>query len=221
MSKNEKGLRTELVFILDASGSMSGLEDDTVGGFNAMIEENREEPGEATVSLVTFSTGSRVLLNRVPIDEVPPLTRKKYRCFGCTALLDAVGSAIEHVDLVQNVQPSGFKADKVLFVITTDGMENASKMYTYRRVRGLIESHRELGWEFVFVGANIDVELEADRLGIDRSRAVSYIADDYGTEAVYRSASSAVRAVRCDMPLEESAWREELDEDMRKRGGGR
>lgn len=210
--------RTELVFILDASGSMGGLEDDTIGGFNTMIDENRELPGEAKVSVVTFNNHSRVLLDRVDIDEVPRLTRKKYRCSGCTALLDAVGGAIEHIDLVQRVQPKGYEAQKVLFAITTDGMENASRRYTYSRVKHLIERHREMGWEFIFIGANIDVEAEADRLGIDRQRAVPYIADDFGTGAVYRAASGAVRAVRCNASLEFSGWRDELDEDVRTRG---
>lgn len=211
--------RTELVFILDASGSMGGLEDDTIGGFNTMIDENRELPGEAKVSVVTFNNHSRVLLDRVDIDEVPRLTRKKYRCSGCTALLDAVGGAIEHIDLVQRVQPKGYEAQKVLFAITTDGMENASRRYTYSRVKHLIERHREMGWEFIFIGANIDVEAEAGRLGIDRQRAVPYIADDFGTGAVYRAASGAVRAVRCNASLEFSGWRDELDEDVRTRGG--
>lgn len=211
--------RTELVFILDASGSMGGLEGDTISGFNTMIDENRELPGEAKVSVVTFNNHSRVLLDRVDIDEVPRLTRKQYRCGGCTALLDAVGGAIEHIDLVQRVQPKGYEAQKVLFAITTDGMENASRRYMYSRVKHLIEHHREMGWEFIFIGANIDVEAEADRLGVDRQRAVPYIADDFGTGAVYRAASGAVRAVRCNASLEFSGWRDELDEDVRTRGG--
>ncbi len=214
-----KNTRAELVFILDASGSMSGLEDDTVGGFNAMVDENRGLPGEAKVSVVTFNNRSRVMLDRVDIDEVPRLTRKRYRCGGCTALLDAVGGAIEHIDLVQRVQPKGYEAQKVLFAITTDGMENASRKYTYEHVRHLIESHREMGWEFIFIGANIDVEVETDRLGIARDRAVPYIADERGTGAVYRAASCAMHAVRCDEPLSSCAWRDELDEDVRRRGG--
>lgn len=217
--EDELGLRAELVFILDASGSMTGLEGDTIGGFNAMIAENRELPGEAKVSLVTFNNRSSVKLDRVDIDEVPPLTRKQYRCGGCTALLDAVGGAIEHIDLVQRVQPKGYKAQKVLFAITTDGMENASRKYSYGRVKHLIKSHREMGWEFIFIGANIDVEAEAERLGIDRQRAVPYIADDRGTGVMYRAASDAVRSVRCAESLSFSGWRDELDEDVRKRSG--
>lgn len=213
-----KGLRSELVFILDASGSMCGLEDDTVGGFNAMIEENRNQPGEATVSVVTFNDASHVLLDRVDIAEVPRLARTQYRCAGTTALLDAVGGAIDHIDLVQRVQPAGFAADKVLFVITTDGMENASRTYRYRQVKRLIEQHRELGWEFVFIGANIDVAAEAGRLGIDRDCAVGYVPDGAGTEAVFRAAACAVSEVRADAPLAAGSWRAELDEDVRRRG---
>ena len=217
--KQPAALRTELVFILDASGSMSGLEGDTIGGFNAMIEENRSEPGEAKVSVVTFNDQSHVLLDRVDIDRVPRLTRAQYRCTGCTALLDAVGGAIDHIDLVQRVQPEGHKAQKVLFAITTDGLENVSRTYSYARVRRLIEAHREMGWEFIFIGANIDVEVEAERLGINRDFAASYVPDGSGTGVLYEATSAAVRAVRCDAPLEASTWRAGLDEDVRRRGG--
>ena len=189
--KGGPGVRAELVFILDASGSMAGLEHDTIGGFNALIEENREEPGEAFVSLVQFNDRSKVVLDRVPIEKVPRLTRGTYRCRGCTALLDAVGGAIEHIDLVQRVQPAGYEADRVLFVITTDGMENASRRFGYRRVRHLIRKYREMGWEFLFIGANIDVEREAEGLGLDPDMAVEYIADDIGTGALYEAASIA------------------------------
>lgn len=216
--QKDAGLRAELVFILDASGSMAGLEADTIGGFNAMIAENREEPGEATVSVITFNNRSNVLLDRMPIDEVPRLTRKQYRCSGCTALLDAVGAAIERIDLVQKVQPKGYEADKVLFAITTDGMENASRDYTYRRVKKMIEGHREMGWEFIFIGANIDVVAEAEKLGIDRGRAAGYVPDGFGTETVYQAASIAVSACRCGADLDEAGWRIGLDEDVKHRG---
>lgn len=210
--------RAELVFILDASGSMTGLESDTVGGFNAMIEENRELPGEAAVSLITFNTASHVVLDRMDIASVPALTRERYRCSGCTALLDAVGDAVERIDLVQRVQPAGYEADRVLFAITTDGLENASTRFGYRQVKRMIERHREMGWEFIFIGANIDVEAEAERLGIARDRAVGYVPDKAGTGAVYRAAACAARAVRTDAPLAASDWRRELDEDVQRRG---
>ena len=217
--QDKQGLRTEIVFILDASGSMSGLESDTVGGFNGMIERNREEPGEAVVSTVIFNDKSRVLHDRIDIREVPRLTRRQYRCCGCTALLDAVGGAIKHVDLVQGVLPDGYKADKVLFVITTDGMENASRRFSYAQIKQMIEHRRERGWEFLFIGANIDAAAEAEHLGIDRERAADYLADEQGTEVLYSAMASAVASVRSTPaggPLG-SAWRKGLDEDVRAR----
>ncbi|MDM8163458.1 vWA domain-containing protein [Collinsella intestinalis] len=216
--KGGRGVRAELVFILDASGSMAGLESDTIGGFNALIEENREKSGEASVSLVQFNDRSKVVLDRVPIEKVPRLTRSTYRCRGCTALLDAVGAAIEHIDLVQRVQPAGYEADRVLFVITTDGMENASRRFGYRRVRHLIRKHREMGWEFLFIGANIDVEHEAESLGLDPDMAVEYIADDIGTGALYEAASIATATVRAGASMTSGAWRAGIDEDRRRRG---
>ena len=175
-------MRTEIVFILDASGSMAGLEADTVGGFNSLIEKNREEPGEAVVSTVLFSSGSRVLHDRIDIREVPRLMRRDYECHGCTALLDAVGGAIRHVDLVQGVQPRGYEADRVLFVITTDGMENASRRYSVHQVQEMIcHQQKKYGWEFLFLGANIDAVETAGRLGIAPERAVNYHSDSQGT----------------------------------------
>ena len=217
--QDKQGLRTEIVFILDASGAMSGLESDTVGGFNGMIERNREEPGEAVVSTVIFNDKSRVLHDRIDIREVPRLTRKQYRCSGCTALLDAVGGAIKHVDVVQGVLPDGYKADKVLFVITTDGMENASRRFSYAQIKNMIERRRKQGWEFLFIGANIDAAAEAEHLGIDRERAADYLADEQGTEVLYSAMASAVASVRsapAGGPLG-SAWRKGLDEDVRAR----
>ena len=212
-------MRTEIVFILDASGSMAGLESDTVGGFNSLIEKNREEPGEATVSTILFSDGSRVLHDRLDIREVPALTRADYRCCGCTALLDAVGGAIGHVELVQRVQPKGHAADRVLFVITTDGMENASRRFTYPQVKRMIERHREQGWEFLFIGANIDSAAEAAHLGIAPERAADYMADGRGTEVLYSAMATAVASVRACAPgaAMGGSWREGLDEDVRAR----
>ena len=147
MSKGDghNGQRTEIVFILDASGSMVGLEDDTIGGFNSLVEKNRDASGKAVVSTVLFSADARVIHDRRDIREVPRLTRSDYRCCGCTALLDAVGGAIRHVDLVQSVPPEGHRSDRVLFVITTDGHENASWRFTYPRVRHMIEERRRRG----------------------------------------------------------------------------
>ena len=154
----------------------------------------------------------------VVMENDPALTEKEYFARGSTALLDAVGGAIDHVDLVQRVQPAGYEADKVLFVITTDGMENVSSRYSYREVKRLIERQREKGWEFIFIGANIDVAREAERLGIDRDCAVGYVHDEAGTNVMYRAASCAARMVRCSEPLEAGVWRRELDEDVRRRG---
>ena len=222
MSKKQQvkqGNRTEIVFILDASGSMSGLESDTVGGFNGMIERNREEPGEAVVSTIIFNDKSYVLHDRIDIREVPRLTRRQYRCSGCTALLDAVGGAIKHVDEVQGVLPDGYKADKVLFVITTDGMENASRRFSYAQIKNMIERRRKQGWEFLFIGANIDAGAEAEQLGIERDRAADYLADEQGTEVLYAAMASAVASVRSAPAggVLGNTWREGLDEDIRTR----
>ena len=218
---SEATRRTEIVFILDASGSMAGLEDDTIGGFNSLVEKNREEPGEATVSTILFSDESRVVHDRLDIREVPRMTRRDYRCCGCTALLDAVGGAIKHVDLVQRVLPEGYRADKVLFVITTDGMENASRRFTYQRVKRMIERRREQGWEFLFIGANIDAAAEAGHLGIAPECAADYLADAHGTEVLYDAMATAVAHVRACAPGEglSGAWRAGIDEDVRARRG--
>lgn len=212
--------RAELVFILDASGSMNHLTDDTVGGFNSMIEKNRKEPGEATVTTVLFNQKARIIHDRLDIRQVPALTRREYRCGGCTALLDAVGDAIERIDLVQSVQPAGYKADKVLFAITTDGLENASRRFDYRRVKRLIEQHREMGWEFLFVGANIDAAAEAENLGIAPECAAEYVPDGSGTGVLYAAMCDAVAGARRGERIAYGAWRADLEEDVRKRGKG-
>ena len=217
--KRKSGGRAEIVFVLDASGSMAGLEDDTVGGFNSLVEKNREEPGEATVSTVLFSDESRVVHDRLDIREVPRLTRRDYRCCGCTALLDAVGGAIGHVDLVQRVLPPKLRADRVLFVIATDGRENASRCFTYARVRRMIEERRRRGWEFLFVGANIDAAAEAAHLGIAPERAADYLADSHGTEVLYEAVATAVAHVRSGGAGASLSgeWREGIDADVRAR----
>ena len=158
---------TELVFILDRSGSMAGLEQDTIGGFNAMIEKQRKEPGEAVISTVLFDNETEVIHDRISLDKVPALTEKEYYVRGCTALLDAVGGAIHHIGNVHKYAREEDRPEKALFVITTDGMENASRRYTYDKVKAMIERQREkYGWEFLFLGANIDAAREAARFGI-------------------------------------------------------
>ena len=208
---------TELVFILDRSGSMAGLEGDTIGGFNAMIEKQKGEPGEAIVSTVLFDNRSEVIHDRLPLDRVPAMTRKEYSVGGCTALLDAVGGAIRHIGNVHKYARREDRPERTLFVITTDGMENASRHYDYRRVRDLIQRQKEkYGWEFLFLGANIDAAREAARFGINAERAVNYHADHQGTAVIYEAVSDAVCAVRSSRPLENN-WRERIDEDYNNR----
>ena len=210
---------TELVFILDRSGSMAGLEEDTVGGFNAMIEKQKAEPGEVLVSTVLFDNESTVIHDRVDIREVLPLTREEYYVRGCTALLVAVGGAVRHIGNVHKYAREEDRPEKTLFVITTDGMENASRSYTYSRVKTMLRQRQEeYGWEFIFLGANIDAAKEAARFGIRKERAVNYNADREGTAVIYEAVSEAVCSVRsCKASLSDS-WRQRVDEDYRKRG---
>ena len=209
---------TEIVFILDRSGSMAGLEDDTIGGFNAMIEKQRKEPGEAFVSTVLFDNERDVIHDRVDIQNIQPMTRKEYYVRGCTALLDAVGKAIHHIGNVHKYARDEDRPEKTLFVITTDGMENASRQYDYAKVRQMIERQKEkYGWEFLFLGANIDAAKEAARFGITEDRAANYHADTLGTAVVYEAVSEAVCSVRASRPMSR-AWKRSIDEDYQKRG---
>ena len=209
---------TELVFILDRSGSMAGLEGDTIGGFNAMIEKQRGEPGEAVISTVLFDNETEVIHDRVSLDRVPALTEKEYYVRGCTALLDAVGGAIHHIGNVHKYAREEDRPEKTLFVITTDGMENASRRYTYDKVKAMIEHQREkYGWEFLFLGANIDAAREAARFGIRADRAANYHADHIGTEVIYEAVSEAVCQVRsCAAPLS-ADWKRKIDADYKGR----
>ena len=208
---------TELVFILDRSGSMAGLEADTIGGFNAMIEKQRGEPGEAVISTVLFDNETEVIHDRVSLDRVPALTEKEYYVRGCTALLDAVGGAIHHIGNVHKYAREEDRPEKTLFVITTDGLENASRRYTYDKVKSMIERQREkYGWEFLFLGANIDAAREAARFGIRADCAADYHADSIGTEAVYESVCEAVCQVRRSAPLA-ADWKRKIDADYKGR----
>ncbi len=201
---------TELVFILDRSGSMAGLEEDTIGGFNAMLEKQRNEPGDAYVSTVLFSTGSTVLHDRVDIRKVSPMTRKDYCPGGCTALLDAVGDAIHHIGNVHKYARDEDVPARTLFVITTDGMENASRRYTLEKVRQMISKEQEkYGWEFLFLGANIDAIGTAAKMGIQADRAVDYQADGVGTRANFDAIGDAVCCMRQARPLTAS-WKEKI-----------
>ena len=208
---------TELVFILDRSGSMAGLEGDTIGGFNAMIEKQKNEPGEAYVSTVLFDNESSVIHDRVDIQKVAPMTRADYYVRGCTALLDAVGKAIQHIGNVHKYAREEDRPEKTLFVITTDGMENASREYTYDRLKMLIQRQKDkYGWEFLFLGANIDAAKEAARFGIGADRAANYHADRQGTAVIYEAVSEAVCNVRASRPMSAN-WKKRVDEDFRKR----
>lgn len=208
---------TELVFILDRSGSMAGLEADTIGGFNAMLQKQRGEPGEAVISTVLFDNETDVIHDRISLDRVPALTEKEYYVRGCTALLDAVGGAIHHIGNVHKYAREEDRPEKTLFVITTDGLENASRRYTYDKVKSMIERQREkYGWEFLFLGANIDAAREAARFGIRADCAADYHADSIGTEAVYESVCEAVCQVRRTAPLKAS-WKQRIDADFKGR----
>lgn len=209
---------TELVFILDRSGSMAGLERDTIGGFNAMMEKQKRELGETLVSTVLFDQDTQVIHDRVPLEELRPLTEEEYYVRGCTALLDAVGGAIRHIGNVHKYAREEDVPEKTLFVITTDGMENASCRYDYDRVKAMIRRQQErYGWEFLFLGANIDAAREAGRFGIRPECAADYHADSRGTRVIYESLSQAVCQVRtCAAPLR-ADWKEEIDRDFKGR----
>ena len=205
---------TEIVFILDRSGSMAGLEGDTIGGFNSMIEKQRRQEGDAYISTVLFDNDSDVIHDRVPLDKVPRLTEKEYYVRGCTALLDAVGSAVHHIGNVHKYAREEDVPEKTIFVITTDGMENASRSYSYEKVRAMIEERKEkYGWEFLFLGANIDAAREAARFGIRPDRAANYHADSRGTEVIYEAVGDALcEMCSCPEPLS-ADWKAAIDED--------
>ena len=212
----KKGL-TEIVFILDRSGSMAGLEKDTIGGFNAMLEKQRLGEGQALISTVLFSNESAVIHDRVDARDVPPLTEKDYFVCGCTALLDAIGGAIHHIGNVHKYARAEDRPERTLFVITTDGMENASRHYDLRRVRAMIERQKaRYGWEFLFLGANIDAVDTAARLGIDADRAANFHCDARGTRLNYEAVSDAMSAMRCAAPLS-ARWKERIDSDFQSR----
>ena len=196
-----KGL-TEVVFILDRSGSMSGLEADTIGGFNSMIAKQKKEEGAAYISTVLFDDQTEVLYDRVPIQRVEPMNDNQYYVRGCTALLDALGGAIRHIGNVHKYAREEDRPEKTLFIITTDGMENASHKYSYDKVKKMVERQKkEYGWEFLFLGANIDAIEVAGRFGIAANRAINYKCDSKGTQLNYEVLSRTVsefRACECD-----------------------
>ena len=218
----KKGL-TEIVFILDRSGSMSGLEKDTIGGYNSLIKKQKKEEGEAYISTVLFDDSTEVLHDRVGLDKIKPMTEEEYYVRGCTALLDAVGGAIHHIGNVHKYAREEDRPEKTLFIITTDGQENSSRMYTYEKVKRMVERQKEkYGWEFLFLGANIDAVEEAGRFGIKPERAVNYECDEIGTAVNYRALNKAVSRVRnCAANEMDKAlaadWKEEIEADYSKR----
>ena len=206
----KKGL-TEVVFILDRSGSMSGLEADTIGGFNSFIQKQKELEGECVVSTVLFNHSAQILHDRVELAKIEPLTAKEYVASGNTALLDAVGGAIHHIGNIHKYSREENVPEKTIFVITTDGHENASRKYDYDRVKHQITRQQEKhGWEFLFLGANIDAVGEAGRLGIRAERAVRYRCDRRGTDLNYSSVSDAVRTIRRSEVLTEE-WKTDIE----------
>ena len=217
-----KGL-TEVVFILDRSGSMGGLEADTIGGFNSMIQKQRKEEGEAIISTVLFDDQMEVIYDRTPVDKIQPMTDQQYYVRGCTALLDAIGGAIHHIAKVHKHANEEERPEKTLFIITTDGMENSSRKYDYKKVKKMVEKAQEKhGWEFLFLGANIDAISEAGKFGISAERAINYECDSAGTALNYEVLSNAVSAVRKSRSRKETAMAMEaccapIREDYEKR----
>ena len=209
---------TELVFILDRSGSMAGFERDTIGGFNSTIEKQRRQDGKVYVSTVLFDNVSEVIHDRVDIYEIKPMTEEDYEVRGCTSLLDAVGGAIHHIGNVHKYARPEDVPEHTVFIITTDGMENASHNYSRSRVREMIKRQTEkYGWEFIFLAANIDAEETAEDIGIRRERAVNYTQDTEGVEATYAVMCEAITSVRKCKNLDAGEWRESLDKDNKRR----
>ncbi|MBR1408583.1 MAG: VWA domain-containing protein [Clostridia bacterium] len=208
---------TEMVFILDRSGSMAGLESDTIGGFNGMIERQKKEPGEALVSTILFSNGSVVIHDRVSLEKVEPMTPQQYRVGGGTALIDAIGGAIHHIGNIHKYAREEDRPEHTVFVITTDGMENASRHYTSDEVKAMVERQKaRYGWEFLFLGANIDAVQTAAHFGISEDRAVNFRNDAKGQALNYAGVDEAVRAVRSSRPLEKS-WKAHIEADFEQR----
>lgn len=209
--------RTELVFILDRSGSMSGLESDTIGGFNSMLEKQKKEPGDAIVTTVLFDHAYELLHDRFDIHNIKPVTEKEYFVRGNTALLDAVGKTIIKTVNVQKNAGEGEQADKVMFVIITDGMENSSTEFSYSQIKKMIHHEKNVyGWEFLFLGANIDAEETAGRYGIDSDRAVNYYADSQGLKNSYESVNEAIFEIRTKSSIPKD-WKKRAEKDFKER----
>lgn len=212
---------TELVFLLDRSGSMGGLERDTIGGFNALIEKQRRQEGECYVSVVLFDHESLVLYDRVRLSEIRKMTEDDYTVRGCTALIDAIGCAIRHIGNIHKYARPEDVPEHTMFVITTDGMENASHLFSSDKVKKMVERQKEkYGWEFLFIGANIDAVETAGRFGISPDRAANYHADSRGTAVVFDAVARSVSQVRNCAPMAAN-WSAAIDEDYEKRASKR
>ena len=208
---------TELVFILDRSGSMAGLEKDTIGGFNSLIEKQKKQEGKCFVSTVLFDHEMLVLHDRIDLHSVKPLTDNDYQVRGCTALIDAIGSSIRHIANIHKYARPEDVPQNTMFVIMTDGMENASKTYSSEKVKKMIEHEKEkYGWEFLFIGANIDAVKTAGSFGIAANRAVNYNADSEGTSIVYDAVEETICCMRACAPISDN-WSKRIDKDYRKR----
>ncbi|MDO5444591.1 MAG: VWA domain-containing protein [Eubacteriales bacterium] len=210
---------TELVFVLDMSGSMAGLTDDTIGGFNSVLKQHSSGEGEVLVTTYLFNNESRMLHDRIPVAEVTPMTDREYCAGGCTALIDALGSAIRHIASVHRYAREEDIPEHTIFIITTDGMENASHMFSADKVREMVKHEQEkYGWEFIFLAANIDAVETAVNYGINPQRAVNYHNDGAGTATLYKTVSGAVGSIRSGCSLDEApCWREEADRDFNNR----
>lgn len=214
---------TEVVFILDRSGSMSGLEADTIGGYNSLLEKQKKEDGEVIVSTVLFDDMQEVLHDRKSLHQIQPITENEYYVRGCTALLDAIGGAIHHIGNVHKYAREEDRPAKTLFIITTDGMENASRRYNYEKVKQMVERQKKkYGWEFLFLGANIDAIEVAGRFGIQAERAVNYKCDSAGTALNYQALNKVVKRVRECAPhqMQEALaadWKAEIEMDYERR----
>ena len=209
---------TEIVFILDRSGSTAGLESDTIGGFNSMLEKQKKAEGQALLSAVLFSNDSQVLYDRVDIDRIEPMTDAQYQVGGCTALLDAIGDAVHHIGNVHKYAREEDRPAKTIFVITTDGYENSSRRYSYDQVQRMVKRQQErYGWEFLFLGANMDAISAARSFGIREDRAVRYKCDSVGTGKNFDAVSDALCSFRMCASIAPD-WKKEIEEDVRERG---
>jgi len=209
---------TELVFILDRSGSMSGLEKDTIGGYNSMLQKQRDQQGEALITTVLFDNEFEILRDRISLGGVAPITEKEYFVRGSTALLDAMGKTINKVVKSQKDTDEEERAEKVIFVITTDGRENSSREYGYQKIKEMVERQKDkYGWEFIFLGANIDAVAEAGRFGIGADRAARFNADSKGTALNYDVVGEAVSSLRANRAMEKN-WKKRIDDDYKSRG---